>query len=98
MTATVPDTTSEQKTEDELWTAYMVALAREQENHRLYEEAWRDYVATGFHSLVCRAVWEKVSDLWDESRKSLAAADLAWKRVAYPLHKIALRDDNEKSS
>ncbi|HEX3783112.1 MAG TPA: hypothetical protein VHX38_25880 [Pseudonocardiaceae bacterium] len=97
MTSTLPDATSEQKTEDELWTNYMVALAREQENHRLYEESWHAYVSTGCRSSADQAAWYQITELWDASRNAVKAADSAWKRVAYPMHNIPLHEDELSS-
>lgn len=93
MTSTVPDVTSEQKTEDELWTAYMVALARYQENWRLYQEAWHDTV-TSSRPRDYDAM-DQIRGLVGASREVERQAHRAWKRVAYPLHDMPLSDDEE---
>ncbi len=93
MTATVPETTSEQKIENELWTTYMVELARKEANLRLKEEGWHAFVLTGCRSAVEREIWYRTTDLWQKSSDVAKAAYVAWKRVAYPLHNLPLDDD-----
>jgi hypothetical protein len=97
MTSTVPDVASEQKTEDELWTTYMVALARKEANLRLKEEGWHAFALTGCRSDVERQIWYRTSDLWEKSSDAAKAAYVAWQRVAYPLHNIPLHEDELSS-
>lgn len=95
MTQVIPDTVSEQEREDQLWTDYMVALARHQENWRLQQQAWHDYVHSGLRDETLRQVWDRTRELCEQSRQHMEQADSAWRRVAYPLHHIPLADEDK---
>lgn len=95
MTQVDPDALSDQEREDQLWTAYVVALARHQENWRLQQQAWHDYVHSGLADGVSRQVWDRARELCQQSRQHVNEADSAWMRVAYPLHNIPLRDEDK---
>jgi hypothetical protein len=98
MAQIMPATMPVEETEEKLWNEYMVALARKQECWRLWHEAWRNYVVTGVKDEVKGRVWEKCNSLHDMWRDRLQAAEKAWKRVAYPLHGLPLRDEDADAS
>lgn len=89
MTEVTTDIVSEQEREDQLWTDYMVALARKQENWRLHYEAWHDFVLVGLRSDTPEAATHhEVSALFDTFAEAERAAYAKWKECAYPLHGI----------
>jgi len=72
-------------TEDRLWTAYLVALARQQECWKLAREAWRAWVLTGLADPVLARQYDKYCELNIQLRDREDAARTAWEAVAYPL-------------
>jgi hypothetical protein len=88
---------SDQEREDQLWTAFMVALSRHHTNYQLWQEAWHRYVLTGMQSAMLRAVWDQTATVLDASREAMQEADKAWRLCAYPLHGIPLRDEDKCS-
>lgn len=99
---TMYDTESAQDTrflhdlERKLWSEYLVMLARKTECWRLYNEAWRNYVTTGLDDAVKGRVWDKCSSLHDMWRERAECAYREWQKIAYPLHNIALSDEEAR--
>jgi hypothetical protein len=75
--------------ESELWTAYLVALAREHECWVFYQEAWRQWVAEPASRLtVLDAQLAHARRLYDEWQAHARATFVVWQAVAYPMYGI----------
>lgn len=95
MTQVETSVKSGEKTEDQLWTDFMVLQARQDSCWQLEKQSWCEYVRA--HNTaredITRRVWSKVCNLHDMWQIKRDAAYVAWKKVAYPLYGWPLNNE-----
>src|SRR5829696_3945293 len=80
----------EHQSEEALWTAYTVALARKASCWELCKQTWREYVLTGLRDEAKGRMYHECDSLWTNWREREQAAYAAWQAVAYPLNGLPL--------